>query len=50
MKYIFFLVWITLSINPDKDQNTPIVPTIPIIIGFKILSAVFNSYTPPVTR
>ena len=49
-KYIFFLVCIILSINPDNDQNTPIVPTIPINIGTNIFSAVFNSYTPPVTK
>ena len=36
--------------KPDKDQNMPIVPTIPIKIGTNIFSPVFNFDTPPVTK
>ena len=49
-KYTLFLDCIIFNINPDKDQNIPTVPTIPIKIGFNNLSAVRNSYTPPVTK
>ena len=37
------------NINPDKDQNIPIVPTIPINIGGNIFSAVESERTSPVT-
>ena len=48
-KYVFFIDCTNLNINPDKDQNTPIVPTIPINIGGNILSAVSSVCTPAVT-
>ena len=50
LRYTFLLDCITLNINPDKDQNIPIVPTIPIRIGFNNASAVLSSRTPPVTK